>query len=233
MNTYEQKTTIKSWAEEDRPREKLLQKGRQALTDAELLAIILGTGNKEESAVDLAKRILGETQNNLIELSKLSYKELTKKFKGVGPAKAISVIAALELGNRKRASIAVQREKISCSRDAYNLLVSIIGDNVYEEFWILMLNRANKIISWKCISEGGISGTVADPRKIFKTAIEHNAASIILSHNHPSGSLKPSDADIKLTRKLKDAGILLDLPVIDHLIIGDENYYSFADQGEL
>jgi DNA repair protein RadC len=233
MNTYSQNTTIKSWAEEDRPREKLVQKGRQSLSDAELLAIILATGTREESAVDLARRILADTNNNLIELAKLSYNDLVKRFKGVGPAKAISLIAALELGNRKRAATVVRREKISCSLDAYNLLSAVIRDNIYEEFWIILLNRANKIINWKCISEGGISGTVADPRRIFKTAIESNAAAIILAHNHPSGNVQPSEADIKLTRKLRDAGILLDLPVIDHIIIGDENYYSFADQGEL
>lgn len=233
MSNYQQKTTIKTWAEEDRPREKLIQKGKQSLSDAELLAILLSTGSREESAVDLAKRILRETNNNLIELAKLSYKDLVIRFKGVGPAKAITLIASLELGNRKRVSGAVQREKISCSQDAFHVFASVIRDNIYEEFWMMMLNRANKIIAWKCISEGGISGTVADPRRIFKTAIDHSASAIILAHNHPSGNLRPSDADIKLTRKLRDGGQLLDLPIIDHLIIGDENYYSFADNGEL
>ena len=226
-------TTIRCWAEDDRPREKLINKGRHALSDAELLAILLGTGIRGETAVDLAKRILTDVGGNLIELAKMNAPEMSRQFKGIGLAKAVTIMAALELGNRKRASEALKREKISCSRDAFEYLHSFMGDSQYEEFWMLLLNRANKIISAKSISEGGLAGTVADPKKIFRIALQQQSASIIISHNHPSGNVKPSDADIQLTRKLRDAGNLLDLPVIDHLILGDEKYFSFADEGLL
>jgi DNA repair protein RadC len=231
MEIYQQNITIKQWAEDDRPREKFMLKGRHALSDAELLALLLGTGTHGESAVDLAKRILQSKGDNLLELSRVSVAELIKNFKGIGKAKDITLVAALELGNRKRGSEALQKQKISTSRDAFEYLRSFIGDSPYEEFWILVLNRANKILQKCCISEGGITGTVADPKKIFKIALENNAASVILCHNHPSGNTRPSDSDIQLTRKLRDAGNMLDLPVIDHIIIGDENYFSFADEG--
>lgn len=223
---------IREWAEDDRPREKLLLKGRQSLSDAELIAILIGSGSKNESAVDLAKRILRESNGNLIELSKLGVHDLTR-FKGVGEAKAISVIAALELGKRRRGAEALARKKITSSKDVFEFFTSLAGDQPYENFYILLLNRANKIIRPVQISEGGISGTVADPKKIFKIALEHNASSIILCHNHPSGNIKPSDADIRLTKKLKNAGEMLDVPVLDHLILGEERYYSFADENEL
>jgi len=223
---------IREWAESDRPREKLLLKGKSALSDAELLAILMGSGSKNESAVDLAKRILRQSNDNLIELSKLGVSELTK-FKGVGDAKAISIIAAMELGKRRRGAEALEKKKIMSSRDVFEYFASILGDNTYESFYILLLNRANRIIREVQISEGGFSGTVADPKKILKIALENNASTMILCHNHPSGNIQPSDADIKLTRKLKGAGEMLDLPVVDHIIIGDEKYFSFADEGQL
>ena len=223
---------IREWAESDRPREKLLLKGKSALSDAELLAILMGSGSKNESAVDLAMRILRESNDNLIELSKLGVNELTK-FKGVGEAKAISIIAAMELGKRRRGAEALEKKKITSSRDVFEYFSSIFGDHTYEAFYILLLNRANRIIREVQVSEGGFSGTVADPKKIFKIALENNATSIILSHNHPSGNIQPSDADIKLTHKLKGAGEMLDLPVIDHIILGEEKYYSFADEGQM
>jgi DNA repair protein RadC len=223
---------IREWAESDRPREKLLLKGKSALSDAELIAILMGSGSKNESAVDLAKRILRASNDNLIELSKLGVSDLSR-FKGVGEAKAISIIAAMELGKRRRGAEAIEKKKITHSRDVFEYFNSVFGDQTYEAFYILLLNRANRIIKEVQISEGGFSGTVADPKKIFKIALENNASSIILSHNHPSGNIQPSDADIKLTHKLKGAGDMLDLPVIDHIILGEEKYYSFADEGQM
>lgn len=232
MESSKEYIPIHEWAEDDRPREKLLLKGKHSLSDAELIAILMGSGSKSESAVDLAKRILKSSKDNLIELSKLGVKDLVK-FKGVGEAKAISIIAALELGKRRRMEEALEKKKIGSSIDVFEYFSGILSDSTYEAFYILMLNRANKIIREIQISEGGMSGTVADPKKIFKLALEQNAAAIILCHNHPSGNIKPSDADIKLTHKLKSAGEMLDLPVIDHIILGEENYYSFADEGKL
>jgi len=223
---------IPEWAESDRPREKLLLKGKQSLSDAELIAILMGSGSKSESAVDLAKRILRESKDNLIEISKLGFYDLMK-FKGVGEAKAISIIAALELGKRRRGAEALEKKKITSSHDVFDFFSGILGDNNYEAFYILLLNRANKVIREIMISEGGFSGTVADPKKIFKIALENNASGVILCHNHPSGNIQPSDADTKLTKKLRSAGEMLDLPVIDHIIIGEENYYSFADENTL
>jgi DNA repair protein RadC len=221
---------IREWAEDDRPREKLLLKGRQSLSDAELIAILMGSGSRNESAVDLAKRILKESSENLMELSKLSVQDLMK-FKGVGEAKAISIIAALELGKRRRGAEALERKKISSSKDVFEYFSSIMGDLNYEMFYIVLLNRANSVIRGIQISEGGISGTVADPKKIFKLALDHNATSIILCHNHPSGNVKPSQDDIALTKKIKKAGETMDISVLDHIILGDEKYYSFADEG--
>jgi len=223
---------IKSWAENDRPREKLLAKGKGVLSEAELIAILIGSGSKNESAVDLAKRILKHVDHNMIELSKLTINDLMK-FKGIGEAKAISIVAALELGKRRREAEVLERKKIACSKDVFDVFQSILTDNQYEEFWVLLLGRSNKIIKKLSISEGGISGTIADPKKIFKIAIDNNASSIILCHNHPSGNIQPSDADIRLTKKIKEAGEFLDLPIVDHVIIGDENYYSFADENIL
>jgi DNA repair protein RadC len=232
MKEYHSRISIKQWSEEDRPREKLLLKGRAALSNAELLAVLLVSGNRKETAVDLAKRVLDGNGQNLTELSKMTVNELVK-FPGIGQAKAIAIIAALELGNRKRSQDAIIREKIAGSRDVYEIMHADLADSPYEAFRVLLLNRANRLLRKISISEGGVSGTVADPKKIFKMALEHNASSLILCHNHPSGNTQPSEADIKLTRKMKDAGVLLDLPVLDHLIISSDHYFSFADEGLL
>lgn len=232
MENYINRLTIKNWAEDDRPREKLLLKGKNALSDAELLAILLGSGNVNETAVDLAKKILGDVKENLIELSKLGVREL-EQFKGIGKAKAVVIIAAMELGKRRNEAVVITKEKIGNSKDAFEIFHSTIGDQPYEEFWIILLNKANKVIQKCSISEGGISGTVVDPKKIFKIVLDHHASSIILGHNHPSGNVQPSEADHKITSKLKDAGMMLDVAVLDHLIIGDDKYYSFADEGVL
>ncbi len=223
---------ILSWAEEDRPREKLLLKGKAALSDAELIAILIGSGTKSLSAVDVAKLILKDANHNLHELAKLSVKDL-QKFKGIGEAKAISIVSALELGRRRKNSEPVKKEKITCAQDVYELMRPHLWDQPREEFWIIMLNRANVVIKKESISQGGVSGTVADPKLIFKKALENLASSIILIHNHPSGNLKPSEADMKLTRKLTESGKMLDLPVLDHLIFADAGFLSFADEGLL
>jgi DNA repair protein RadC len=223
---------IKSWAEGDRPREKLLLNGRHTLTDAELIAILIRSGSKNISAVELARQLLHNSSNDLAALSRLSVKELSKS-KGIGMVKAITVIAALELGKRRREGEVLKKEKITCSKDIAELMLPHLADLVHEEFWIILLNRANHIIYKTAISKGGISGTVADPRLIFKAAIEHNASGLILSHNHPSGNLKPSESDILLTKKIREAGKNLDIEVLDHIIIAADKYYSFADEGIL
>lgn len=230
MKTYPENQSIPKWAEAERPREKLLTRGRGALSDAELIAILLGSGSREESAVDLGRRILGTAGNNLAELSRMDAHELMK-IKGVGPAKAVSLLAALELANRRQSTPAEKKARVTSSSDAFNLLKGDLCDAAYESFWMLVLNRANRLLGKVMISEGGFAGTVADPKKIFKMALERKASSIILAHNHPSGNLKPSEADIRLTRKLKSAGEMLDLPVLDHIIAGESGYYSFADEG--
>ncbi len=229
MENYSNKISIKNWAEDDKPREKLLSKGRSALSNAELIAILLGSGSRQDTAVDLAKKILNSVKDNLIELSKLNDRDLIK-FKGIGEAKAITIIAALELGKRRRSAEVIEKQKINASVDVFELFHSILNDNSYEEFWLLLLNRANKVIKKVNISEGGFSGTVVDPKKVFKIALENSACSIILCHNHPSGNVKPSDADIKLTKMIKKAGEFLEIGVLDHIIIGDEKYFSFADE---
>jgi DNA repair protein RadC len=230
MSNYENKLGIKAWAEADRPREKLILQGRRSLTDAELIAILIASGNKTETAVDLSKRILSSYQNDLSRLSKLSVKELSK-FKGIGEAKAIAIIAALELGRRRKETIEEAPQVVKSSKDAFLALSAVFSDLPHEEFWVLLLNRANFIMSKQFISKGGQAGTVVDPKIIFKVALEHNAASLIVAHNHPSGNLKPSEADITLTKKLKQAGLMLDLPVYDHLIITDNGFLSMADEG--
>jgi DNA repair protein RadC len=232
METYKDKITIKSWAEEDRPREKLLSLGRRSLTDAELIAILIGSGNRQETAVELSKRILHSLDSDLDKLGRLSVNELSK-FKGIGEAKAISIISALELGRRRRETETPKVSQIGCSKDIFNLMSRFFADLNHEEFWIVLLNRANNVLSQHLISKGGQAGTVADPKIIFQAALENHAASIILSHNHPSGNLKPSQADINLTRKLRDAGQLLDISVLDHVIFTNTSYFSFADEGML
>jgi DNA repair protein RadC len=232
MGSYEHKITIKAWAEEDRPREKLSNQGRRSLSDAELIAILIGSGNRTESAVELSKRILHLCENDLNQLARLGISELSR-FKGIGEAKAISIIAALELGRRRKETISTMRVQVSTSIDVYEAMVSRFKDLNHEEFWIIVLNRANKITSSHLISKGGQAGTIADPKIIFNIALENHAASLILAHNHPSGNLKPSQADLELTRKLRSAGNLLDIPVLDHLIITDQGFLSFADEGIL
>ena len=229
---YSTSRRILSWAEEDRPREKLLLKGKGALSDAELIAILIGSGTRELSAVDLSKIILQKASNNLNELAKISLKDLMK-IKGIGEAKAISIAAALELGRRRKDSDVVRRPKITSSKDAYEQIRSYLMDLPHEEFWVLLLTRSNEVIRPVQISQGGISGTVADPKIIFKSALEHLASSMILVHNHPSGNLKPSEADKELTRRLVTSGKLLDIPILDHLIISELGYLSFADEGLL
>ena len=224
--------SIKDWAEEDRPRERLLLKGSGSLSEAELLAIVIGSGSQSESAVDLAKRILASVSNDVAELSKLSPADLMK-FKGVGEAKAINIVAAVELGKRRQKSDGLKQKVIKESKQAFEIMLPVIGYLTYEEFWIITLSRANTVKRLHCISEGGVEGTVADPKKIFRIALDDYASGIILCHNHPSGNLKPSDSDIKLTRKCREAGSFLDLNVIDHLIVSQAGYYSFADNGML
>ncbi|MFO8054633.1 MAG: DNA repair protein RadC [Bacteroidales bacterium] len=232
MEKYKQKTSIRDWAEGDRPREKMLHKGKTALSNAELLAILIGSGTNDKSAVELCTEILATVDDNLIELSRLSVPAFIK-FKGIGEAKAISIAAALELGRRRRGAEALRKPKITGSRDIFEIMVEHLGDLSHEEFWIVLLNRANKITRKIQISEGGFAGTVADPKKIFSLALENRSSAVVLCHNHPSGNLEPSLSDQSLTRKMVSAGKCMDLPVLDHLIFGEENYYSFADQGLL
>lgn len=229
MEAYETKISIKAWAEEDRPREKLNSQGRRALSDAELIAILIGSGSRNESAVELSKRILHHYDNDLQKLGKVSVSELSK-FKGIGEAKAISIIAALELGRRRSDTEIKAPEIVNGSRSVYNVLRRHLVDLNHEEFWILLLSRNCKIIAKELISKGGLSGTVADPKIIFSIALQHQASSIILAHNHPSGNLKPSQQDIDLTKKIHAAGRILDIGVLDHLIITDGGFFSFADE---
>lgn len=225
--------TVKDLAAEDRPREKLLNQGAGSLSDAELLAILIGSGNREETAIQLAQRILRSAGNNLNQLGKLSIHHLMSNFKGIGEAKAITIAAALELGKRRGASEALDRKKILCSRDIYNYFYPTLGDLDHEEFWVLFLNRANKVIDHKRISQGGIYETVVDPRIIYHHAISLLASGIALCHNHPSGNLRPSKEDDTVTRKIKAAAELLQIQLLDHLILCDKNYYSYADEGRL
>ena len=230
MDESDQNLTIKKWADEDRPREKFLLKGRQSLSDAELIAILIGSGTRRETAVELAKRILSGIQYSLHELARLSIPDLMK-FKGIGEAKAITIAAAMELGRRRKNGETVVRNRITSSREIYDLLSPQMMDLPHEEFHMLLLNRSNMVIRREFISRGGVAGTVVDPKLIFRSALEHLASSIILCHNHPSGNLKPSPEDIALTRKIKEAGHLLDIAVLDHLIFSDSGYFSFADEG--
>lgn len=233
MEEYKKiKTTIKDWDEADRPREKLMNLGRQSLTNAELLAIILGGGNKEKNAVELAKEILLSVNNNLSELSKLSYKDFCNRFKGIGPAKAISIVAALELGYRRRQSTTLQRPIINSSTDAYDAIAHYLLEKDVESFFVMLLSNNNKLIRVVPISHGGINETLVDRKIVFKVALENNAVKIILAHNHPSGETKPSQADINTTRTIVEAGKIMSIQVLDHLIIGeDDRYYSFLDNG--
>lgn len=232
MQNTQTSFSIKNWSNDDKPREKLLQKGRSVLSDAELVAILIGSGSRAESAVDLSKRILASANNNLNELGKLSVKQLMQ-FKGIGEAKAVSIAAALEIGRRRRGEEASIISKITSSKDVFELLQPVLGELPHEEFWIIYLNNANKVIFKEQLSKGGITGTLVDVRLVMKNALEQGAIGLILAHNHPSGTLKPSSGDKQLTQKLKQAAIVLDLKVLDHLIITQNSYLSFADEGLL
>jgi DNA repair protein RadC len=221
--------SIKNWSQDDQPREKLLYKGKAALSDAELVAILIGSGNRQESAVDLCKRILANTNNNLSALGKLSIKQLME-YKGIGEAKAISIIAALELGRRRRGEEALEKNKITSSSSVFELMQPVIGELQHEEFWIIYVNNSNKVIQKNQLSKGGITGTLVDVRLVLKNALEVGATGLILAHNHPSGTLKPSEADKQITQKLKAAAQSLDIKVLDHLIITEKAYFSFADE---
>lgn len=223
---------LKLLAEEDRPREKLMIQGRQALSDAELMAIVLSSGNRDETAVQLAQRLLGDHKNNLNELAKLSVNDL-KKYRGIGLVKAITIAASFELGRRRNASEVIEREKITSSFVAYQILQKRLSDLPHEEFWILVLNRANQVIKEEKLSKGGISGTVVDMRLICKSAIENHASGIIMAHNHPSGQVVPSEQDKSITKKMKEGLKVFEIALLDHLIIGDQQYFSFSDEGIL
>ncbi len=224
--------TIREWSPEDRPREKMLLKGKSALSDAELIAILIGSGTGTHSAVEVAKNLLQIAGNNLHTLGALGVKELTR-VKGVGEARAVAVAAALELGRRRREFLPDEKPKISGSRDAFELVKANLMDLPHEEFWVLLLNRANRLIRKQQVSIGGVAGTVADPKIIFKLALEELSSGIIVAHNHPSGNLVASQADIQLTQRLKEAGKLLEIQVLDHLIVAGHRYFSFADEGML
>jgi len=229
MNKHEYSFSIREWNENDRPREKLMVKGKNALSDSELIAILIGSGNRKESAVELSKRILASVDHHLHVLGKLSVKQLME-FKGIGEAKAISIVAGLELGRRRKEEGNPVISKITSSMDVFDILNPLIGDLEHEEFWVLYLNNSNKVLQKKQISIGGKTGTLVDPRIVYKFALEYNATSIVLAHNHPSGLLKPSQSDKVLTNKLKKAGEILDIKLLDHLIIAEKKYFSFADE---
>lgn len=227
-----QSFNIKQWKESDRPREKLMEQGRRSLTDYELLAILIGHGNREENAVELCRRILSSVNNDLVQLSRLGYEDLMH-FKGIGEAKAVSIVAAMELGRRRQKSKVSDRQSLTSSRQVYQYLRPFLEDLNHEEFWVLLLDRRNNVLGQKRISSGGVAGTIVDAKMIFKPALERYASHIILAHNHPSGSLNPSIQDVNLTEKLKNAGGYLDIKVLDHLIITAHGYYSFSDEGRL
>lgn len=224
------KLSIKEWAVEDRPREKMLVKGIRSLSEAELIAILIGSGSMDESAVELSRRVLSSVNNNLNELGKKTISDL-QKFKGIGPAKAITITAAMELGRRRKESEPDEKPKVITSADGAAIFKPLLSDLPHEEFWILLLNRNNLVIDKLMVSQGGLAGTVIDIRIILKMALDKLATSIILCHNHPSGNLIPSEADKDITRKIKEAGKHMDIPVLDHLIIGNDAYFSFADEG--
>jgi DNA repair protein RadC len=221
--------SIKNWSQDDQPREKLRDKGKSILSDAELVAILIGSGSREESAVDLSKRILASVDHNLNALGKLSIKQLME-FKGIGEAKAISITAALELGRRRRLEEEIKSEKITSSKSVFTIMHPVLGELPHEEFWILYLNNSNKVIRKNQLSKGGITGTLVDVRLVLKNALETGATALILCHNHPSGTLKPSQADKDITQKLKAAAQSLDIKVLDHIIVTEQAYFSFADE---
>jgi DNA repair protein RadC len=223
---------ISAWAVEDRPREKLIRKGTASLSDAELIAILISSGTKDKSAVDLGRELLGMANNNLNTLGKLTITDIVK-LRGIGPARAVTIAAALELGRRRKLAEVQETIQIKCSRDVADIFQPILSDLIHEEFWILFLNRSNKVINRMKLSQGGLSGTVTDVRIVMKRAIEYLASGIIVCHNHPSGNLNPSESDTKITGKIKEAGAFMDIQLLDHLIISDKDYFSFADNGLL
>ena len=229
---YENRIPMRFWAEDDLPSQKLLLKGNGSLSDAELLSIIIGSGVSGENSLDIAMKTLSICGNNLCEFWKFSVSDL-QKIKGIGEKRAVKIAAMFALARRRNESEVIFKNKISKSQDAFEIFHSLMGDLPYEEFWLLLLNRANRVVKKVKISEGGISGTVVDPKKIFQICLEQHATSIILGHNHPSGTVTPSEADCKITKKIKDCGLLLDLAVLDHIIVGDDRFYSFADEGAM
>lgn len=222
--------SIKNWATEDRPREKMLEKGREALSDAELIAILIGSGNNKESAVDLSRRIMRDVDDNLVQLSQLTINDLTR-YNGIGEAKAVSILAALELGRRRRFAEASTQAFIKNSKDAFEYFYMRMADIEHEQLWVMLLNPANRVIKMTKVSDGGVNGTSADPKRIFKIALENNATAIMLCHNHPSGNVLPSESDKTLTRNIINGGKLLEIKILDHIIIGIDKYFSFADSG--
>jgi DNA repair protein RadC len=232
MQTYKNRIPMRNWAEEDLPGQKMLLKGVNSLSDAELLAIIIGTGIKDNSSLEIAKQMLGFSDNNLNKFWRSDFSDL-KKFTGIGEKRAIKLLAIFALARRRNESETMSQQKVTSSRDAFEIFHSLIGDLPYEEFWMLILSKANKVLKKIRISEGGVSGTVVDPKKIYKIALDHHSSSLILGHNHPSGNTQPSEADHKITKKIKECGILLDIAVLDHIIVGNEQFYSFADEGSL
>lgn len=231
-NAYVNRIPMRYWAEDDLPSQKLLLKGNGSLSDAELLSIIIGSGVSGENSLDIAMKTLSICGNNLCEFWKFSVSDL-QKIKGIGEKRAVKIAAMFALARRRNESEVICKSKISKSQDAFEIFHSLMGDLPYEEFWLLLLNRANRVVKKVKISEGGISGTVVDPKKIFQICLEQHATSIILGHNHPSGAVTPSEADNKITKKIKDCGLLLDVAVLDHIIVGDDRFYSFADEGTL
>ncbi len=226
------KTSISQWAEDDRPREKMISKGCAYLSDAELIAILISSGNREESAVDLAKRILADNNNSLVELSQIDIKRFMQ-YKGIGEAKAVSIVAALELGRRRRESEVLEQKKITSSRDAYQFIYPNIAEIPHEEFWVILLKNNKQIIGKWQIGVGGFTSTIADPKKIFSQILLHNATGFIICHNHPSGNLTPSTSDIKLTKDIQLVAQALKVDLVDHLIVSYKGYYSFIDEGDL
>lgn len=227
------KLNIKDWAEEDRPREKMLLKGVGALSDAELLGILIGSGNKNETAVELAQRILHSVSNNLNILGKQEIKDLIRNFNGIGEAKAITIAAAMELGKRRKLSEVVVQPQITSSDTVYQIFHPVLADLKHEEVWVLLLNRANKVLKKIQVSKGGVAGTVVDIRMIMKEAIDSLASAMVLCHNHPSGNSNPSGDDDNITRRLKDAGQIMDVRLLDHIIVCDHSYYSYMDRGRM
>jgi DNA repair protein RadC len=231
-NAYVNRIPMRYWAEDDLPSQKLLLKGNGSLSDAELLSIIIGSGVSGENSLDIAMKTLSICGNNLCEFWKFSVSDL-QKIKGIGEKRAVKIAAMFALARRRNESEVICKSKISKSQDAFEIFHSLMGDLPYEEFWLLLLNRANRVVRKVKISEGGISGTVVDPKKIFQICLEQHATSVILGHNHPSGAVTPSEADNKITKKIKDCGLLLDVAVLDHIIVGDDRFYSFADEGAM